>query len=1118
MAFTIDQAKEMAASIGTPVLLCDFFFLNGSFLYLSNRDLTWNGHTYRGLLSEFDLEAVQNMSESGVDIPSSMTFHIGDANGAVYLDYETTSGRGFRGCSVKARLAMLNVATGEISSDTIVRYTGICDQATPVDETRLQVRSINRIQAGKRMLPPALIQPHCWKPRPLTASQCAQASNEDSDFNWCGITDPSKPDCNNTREGCAAAGNLPAFGGITYQPVQNGGTGREYTSGNWVQLFNAGSASLYGDPLPVMLGEGWMEAPVLVMRQDGNYTRVEIALCLDHIDTGYEATRRTRVVVNGIELPAGGYDSDSGWKSLNPGNIGWWNWLTRGYRNGLSLAEIANRNEGRADPYGSLTTIEAVLPRTQASGESKPSVNVFFRGPNVRIYSDSTTFTHAWTNNPSWLLLWAMSNSLWHYEELSIERFIGAAGDCQVNVPYASQYGYTAQHPRYQANVVLRKRILAGDLIQTIRRAANMMLQPDPATGKVGPVVRGTLASQQGFPVAGSNFNTPYTSALRDGTPTFGYVAYRFTEDNAISVRGIPRPISDSPNRVQFQFQDAENNFSATSLAISESYDVERVGSEVSQSIDANCIANYDQASRIGKMTLKETLRGNPQGDTRGTQWFEIRTSIRAIRIMIGQIVSINWTRLGLVDELFRVASTAGPSKDGVMTLTVSWHEDSWYVDGNNQRPQPGYSNPMRDRLERPSYPAAPNVVAPIAGDAMYAESELTFGLAPEFELDSNGGWVGRMAIRTKLGVNNFGIAQPPAPATQANVDASGGTLSGGTYFLGISSRDEDGNWSPLSRVVPAILEPNVTAGRVIVPMLWWDDLTDHWALFAGRTPFRLTAQLEGDGTPENLTLSNYKVRTWGAPDSELDGLIAVGKFVHHSGIVGTPATVVGENFVAIGGEWEEDALADRIVSVIGRNTGGEIPVLNLHIAGNDAMGVMYCFPNPLGTIVAGDVLIVRGKPVWSNGNKTATDTLWKNYFNGGNGMDPDEEIGKLGRIISGTGAGQTNIVVSATEDSHTFANDWLVQPDETSILIIEDPEWSPLDTPYRGIDNYDPERELVIRFPIENYKARTLLIGLRTEDGGQNPAIEALMPIREVYLAGEPGGDGNQVIEKEYA
>jgi hypothetical protein len=109
----------------------------------------------------------------------------------------------------------MNVLSGTFSTDSIVRYTGICDPATPVDETTIEIRTTNRLNASKKQLPTELIQKHCWKIRPLTEKQCAEADDPNSIYFPCGITDHNKPFCQYTKEGCTAADNLAAFAGVT---------------------------------------------------------------------------------------------------------------------------------------------------------------------------------------------------------------------------------------------------------------------------------------------------------------------------------------------------------------------------------------------------------------------------------------------------------------------------------------------------------------------------------------------------------------------------------------------------------------------------------------------------------------------------------------------------------------------------------------------------------------------------------------------------------------------------------------------------------------------------------------------------------------------------------------
>jgi hypothetical protein len=1107
MAFSIDQAKALAAGYQW-LLLAKWTFNNGDTLYLSTRDVTFGGQAYLGRLADQDLDTVQSMSESGIDLAPVWTAHIADSDSYVYLNYENGTGRGFRGADVEVKLGFRDVLGNENSTDTMFRFSGVCDPATQAKEEFLIVRAQNRMNASKKMLPMFLMQRHCPKIRPLNASQCAEAADEDSDFWWCGITDPGKPDCNNTREGCISADNFPRFAGVTFQPPRDGGKGREYVSGEKVQLFNSGNDAKYGEPWPVVLGRGWVECPVLWSIQNGNYTDCLVGLCIDAIDTGLDSTLSTRVIANGYELPPAGYDSPGGFVQLNPGNVGWWNWYTRGNRDGLTEIQASALYGGKGDAHGSEVTILVTIPRQISSGEQIPTVSVLFSGPKVRVYSDASTFTKVWSDNPAWHMLWLLVNSNWRYDELDIQSFVDAAAVCSENVTYTSQYGGTASHARYKSNLILRQRRQAGEIIRGVRQSAAMMVQPNRSTGLLSIAIKGTLAAQQPSAVAGSNYTTAVSSKLRNGTSANGYPCYRWTEDNTISIRGIARPITDTPNRLVFQFQDSENNFSPTNLALSDSDDVERVGQEVASQVQIDSCASYDQASRLGKMLHKEAHRGNPAEDTRGTQWFEIVAGIDCLRVATGQIGMIgDWPRLGLTNQLVRVMSVKGPSKEGLITLTVHWHDDDWYVDSLNQRPDPEYSNPRRDMLGRASYPPCPDLEAPAAGDPYYDPSDKTFALAPEWTLSPEATWRGRMRIRSKIAVNEFGTAQPPQVQPQANVASSGGTLTSGTYYVMVAAKDAGGKYSPLSLPSIGFIASGVTAGVITVPVLWWDDEAVGHAIYAGRTPFLLTLQSETAGTPSSVSVSAFTERGKGAPDQELDALVAMGKVVHHSGILGTQVVAVATGMIEIGGTWTVDALDGYECSILAKANGVDLPILNFAITGNDADGVLAVDPDPSGSVDPGDVIVVRSKPTLSAGGRTWTDPLWANSFNNGDGLNPDEELGKVGYIFAGTGRGLTNLVVAATNTSHTFAHDWLIEPDATSRMTIEHAESLPLDAPYRPISNADPETIVTLSFPIENHANRTMRISLKTMDGSENSCVDALIPTREAYLPGEPPG-----------
>jgi hypothetical protein len=1214
-------------------------------LHLARLDVTWPGNptygstAYLGRIENDDIDTVAMLDASGVDIPPRLSLSLADSDSYLLAYYEQYPGRGFRGCIVTVTLVFYDVLGQQFSTDYAVRYVGICDSAALVDDSHLSVRTTYKALLQQKQLPSALIQQYCWKIQPQTQAQFAQALIDHNQFWWCGLTaaDYTGP-CGYTRLGCIANNHLPYFSGVDFQVTNSyGGLGENFVSGAKVQLYNIGATLKYGDPFPIVFGAGWVNCPILNMRQDGNYTRMDVSLCIDQIDTGLAATKAMQVICNGEAILPGSYDiidpvthEITGTGTLSTGQnpaVAWWNWIGRGTRSATPPnATVARAGmSGLITPYGSDVVIEVVVPNSIASGGSLPTVTVLYAGPALRVYTDPVTYTEQWpsqmsvanlsgsfTCNPAWLLMYILTLSGWDYTDLDIPAFIQAALDCAETITYTSQYsgygltesvssiavtnkgggydssagpgedvpptvvisggggsgataialvtpidhqgggghvyqiqvtnpgsGYTsvptvtlvavgghgsgatavatldssAKHQRYMCNLIVPFRRSSGDILQGVRRTMLALLQPNSA-GLISVQVKGPLAVEQPGLPDGSNYTLPVASVLRDGTPAVGYVAYSFDEDTAFSIKGIERPITDTANCLQFTFQDSENVYAATSVSIVDSVDSARIGQQINKSIVFDGCPTNDQANRLALITNKETLYGNPSGDSRGTMWLQIKTSIRALKIGMGNLIWVSWVKLNLVNQLFRVMSVAGPAHDGTVTLTAAWHNDNWYVDNANQSPDPPYSNPQRNQLIRPSNPLCPNTVFPRAGDPYYAPSDGTFALAPEWTLGPDGKWNGTVNITTAVGVNNPGLAQPPQPALQGFLSPTGGSIGPGLYYVAICSKDSAGNYS-FPSLVGTFYIPSGTTNSISIPVLWWDKpATAGYAIFAGMYPSRLSWQ--GDGTNDadavgiapTVTLTRYNVLSWGAPDQELDAIISQAQFILHSGIAGVQVHAVSTGEINIstpGTPWTADILAGYACTVLAKADGSALPVLSYAITGNTTSGVLSVTPDPmLDGLAPDDVIAIRSKPVWTDGGQTATDAQWINPFGTG-GMNPAQEVGNWGLIVAGTGLGLTNPISAATPTSHTFGQAWAVTPDATTVYIVVKPNWQPLASPVRGINNASPATSLALSFPITNLSLSTILVALQSEDGGENPGAVAMMPFREIYVFGQP-------------
>src|SRR5262249_22279761 len=141
-----------------------------------------------------------------------------------------------------------------------------------------------------------------------------------------------------------------------------------------------------------------------------------------------------------------------------------------------------------------------------------------------------------------------------------------------------------------------------------------------------------------------------------------GWPSYEFGEGEILrnangepSVRMFARSSADTPNRFSVEVQDSLNEYQQDSFSLVDPDDVARGGQEVAAPLPAVGIANFDQASRILKLTLDKSVGGN--------SYIEFDTSVKCLGVRPGDVITVSYLKEGLVRQPFRVLKMApGPN------------------------------------------------------------------------------------------------------------------------------------------------------------------------------------------------------------------------------------------------------------------------------------------------------------------------------------------------------------------------------------------------------------------------------------------------------------------------
>lgn len=1102
---TLNATKELAVT-GQPLILAAVAFRDGSSLYLSTHNVEYGGHAYQQRIQEQDLQAIIG---AGVASLPAVTITLSDGDRAMFAQ---EIAHGFKGADLTLRLVMWEVYTSTFTSDSRVIFSGICDGTSSTADGRMTITARTR-QLARSFFPQVRLQRNCpWAFPPDAAARTAAATDPSSPFYRCGYSPAngagtgSYTDCQYTRAACIARGMLNAstgvgnFGGITWQPPKSWRS-RSYLEKQFIDGVNAGPDALYGSYVPEVYGTAWVNGKVTNVVGDGNSTRGEVIVCLGYVgSSGVQ-----RVIVNDFEVPKAGPGVDPLFR---------WNWINQGGKTGTPNADAGFDSKG--DAYGSMAAIEIVVFRKVTDDLRRSQVRVLVTGPEVRVYSDGSTYSGAQTDNASWVVMDLLTKTDFDYADLDIAAFIAKAAICGASVTYTDQFSSSSTHIRFGCSLVLDTRRPASEVIPAVLEGFGGYLYQND-NGKLALGIKGTLAEEQPSAVSGSNYNTPISSKNRAGSTVSGYAAYSFDESNIIDGVAVSTPsIADSPNRVAFSFVNRDNQFIEDTFAPVDAQDVARVGQEVTGNIAAMGINSLDQAKRAYARWDAERLRGNSAGDTRGTLRFTFRSSIKAAHLHVGHIIRFTWAQFSISGQLLRITQIRPGRNAEEITIQADWHNDNWYLDSYGQSADGGYSNPGKERTGLPQ--AWEPLEEGVPGDdPLFTPDAMTFGLTPTYEATGDG-VIARLEIRGNLPVNKLSdLIQAPYTPLQGTYSAGPGTIDGGqTIYVSVAGEDANGRLSAASSPPARFDLPAGTNYELTLSGIKWPQPATKYHTYIGNDPTRMVELGVGDpGSPSSVTVASFVRSGYAPPDPAFERFAIRVKRVLHSGVWGAAVTSVAPNQITIAGAgWADNEWIGRDVSVLSSGAGFPLRVLNFEVGGNDAE-TLSVTPDPDGILSTGDVLVMRCKPAVSG--LTLTDAKWENGLsNNGDGLALDGDKGKLLLIIAGTGAGYAYPIASNNSVAHTIVGPWFITPDTSSRYIIVDPA----EVLNVKTDPFNNDRQVAptyLAVDVSNYKQSVLLVQVDSlsADGTANLYGS---PFREIYLPGDPGQSGGaQTIQIAY-
>jgi hypothetical protein len=863
MATTINVLKELEVP-GTPLFLFDCTLPTGDVQHWSTHNVTVNSQVYLSRVLKHNIFDLNSSPEAATDGVSTVSITL--ANADSFLS-SIERNIGWKGSALVVTFLFFNLTTQAVASNSQVVFRGIANPPDQSTESTLRLSFTNTLNLQRVFLPAIRIQKLCPWNFPSTAAQRQEAVDGGtqgafSPFYQCGYSADQSggvgnlnagapyTTCDYSRTQCQQRGmfstdsrnNVTArFGGIEFVPASI--LVRTYGSKTSQISTPLPNQALYNDFVPLIYGTGWYQPPIVLARNDGNLTHFEVLLGSGQI-RGVVA-----VIVNSTQIPVGV-------NGTNMTSTGWYNVISYGTRNGSFNPDFSNSaGQPLGDPYGSMAFLSLVVPNSISNGTSFPEVDVLIQGLELAQYDSSGSYTsNAFTNNPAWVMLDALLRSGWNLAQLDLATFSNVAQRCNALVPTVDVNGNSTTIPRYQCNLLLTGSRSAGDVVRGIRNGSAMYLSFD-ANGLIQLTSEDTLANQQPTQSASSNS----TEALNGGWP-----AYEFGDNSfsgiVRSANGTPsltvtsQSIANSPNQYTIEFQDEFNDYQQDSLSLVDIDDFLLTGQEVTTTLTALGLPNFDQANRAAALQLYKSVNGNT--------YVQLETSVKGVGLKPGDIITLTYAREGFTRQPFRITKISPGVNFITAVISAQIHDDAWYTAVNSGSASPGRQGAFEVGLPRP-----------LVGSVLDGNGVEQFGIS-ETSTESTDGTVTEslsvsFAVPAKPTASAAGI---PLMGLNPQVNNAGGTLAGGqALYYGVSAVDTNGAEGGLSFIAVANISAGDNSNEVTLVSLSFSSTAATFNVYRGPNPSQILRIATGVAIATQFVDSGYAASLQGPSDPNYD-------------------------------------------------------------------------------------------------------------------------------------------------------------------------------------------------------------------------------------------------------
>lgn len=866
----INVVKQLPET-DTPLLFFQCVMPSGDTEYWCTHAISFNGTNYSARVLKHNLFTLQLSADDAMDGITQLSITLANADSALS---QLNAAIGFKGSQLTVFFAFADLTTLAITTESTVLFQGVAGDPDEITEDAFTLSFINKLCLQRIPTPEVRIQRSCPWTFPSDVDERTEAVNggvsgKYSSFYRCGYSadiaggvgnltaGQAYTSCDKSRTACQTRGMFSTdnngnvtqrFGAFEFVPsaimVRTTGSKTTHLS----PLID--NTALFNDAVPIVYGTGWLQAPVIFERNDGNLTHMEVLIGMGPIQT------ILKVVVNDVEIPQSVQGQDMT-------TTGWYNIVTTGNRTGNFNLDFTDANGNPlGDPYGSIAVLSVVVPNRISSGRSLATVEVLLQGQQLDSFNPDGTFAEtSYTNNPAWVILDLLRRSGWELAELNLPTFYTAAAFCQELISTTDLNGNPLQVPRYECNLIITKRQSVATVVRGIRVASSLMLRYG-STGLLELLPQTTLAAQQSTLPDGSN-----STELLDG----GWPAYEFSDASgpfsgimrdakgASTVRLTARSITETSNRLTVEFQDEENEYQQDSLSLVQEGDSALIGYEISSQSTAMGIANFSQATRVLLQQLDKLIDGN--------MFIEFQTSFRGLKIRPGDIITVTYLKEGFTRVPFRVVKLAPSINYQTVLITAQVHDDDWYSDNPAVLAAAGRQPAAQLQTPRPLIGLTPHL-SPTGAFEFF-----DFDVQENIQAQSDGTATDTLTVAFSQPVQpSTAILAVPLLSLSPKYQSTGGSLpAGNSYYYAVTAVDSAGNEGPLSFTVPATTPSTSNTNGVAIANLSFPNGTAAFNVYRGTTPQMLYRIQSSVPLSATFLDTGYPPLPFGPPDASFD-------------------------------------------------------------------------------------------------------------------------------------------------------------------------------------------------------------------------------------------------------